>query len=136
MQKLIILALLLACGTAHAADWVSTGKTDDGQMENFTDVSSIRVAGAIRRAWVKTVYGAHVRKGEGQEANKWYGYAVSRVSFDCNEENYRSEAVSVYFTDGTNSSDSPAGFPTAWAPVPPDTALSAIMQFICAWKPK
>jgi hypothetical protein len=43
MNRTILLALLLACGTARASDWVSLGKSDDGQQEYFVDVSSIRV---------------------------------------------------------------------------------------------
>jgi len=36
-------------GAADAADWVSLGKTDEGRLENFADVSSIRIDAAIRR---------------------------------------------------------------------------------------
>jgi hypothetical protein len=42
-----LLALLLTCGTAHASEWVSLGKSTDGTIEILIDVSSIRSAGGV-----------------------------------------------------------------------------------------
>jgi len=43
------LALLLACGTAQAADWTSIDNSADEKTELLVDVSSIRVTGDTRR---------------------------------------------------------------------------------------
>jgi hypothetical protein len=57
-----VVALLLACGTAQAAEWVSLGK-DLENREIFVDVSSVRIADSLRRAWFKVVYEPHTKRG-------------------------------------------------------------------------
>ena len=70
MHKTIMLALPLVCGAAQAAEWVSLGKFTDGSSE-LIDVSSIRVAGSVRNAWLKNFYPRHTERGTGDDANKW-----------------------------------------------------------------
>jgi len=138
MRRSILLAtmaLLLACGTAEASEWVSVGMSVH-KIEIFIDVSSIRVTGGIHRAWVKLVHHNHDQRGNGDDAGKWLSHSVSRDAFNCTEETTRAEALTWYFEDGTNHVVSPASYPDPWRPVAPDTIDSATMQFICAWKPK
>ena len=135
MQKTIMLALLLACGTAQAAEWVMVGKST-GDQEASVDVSSIRIAGEIRRAWVQVTMAPNFRRGTGENSNKWWHSFLSRYAFNCGEETSRSEALTIYYTDGTNSSVPAERYPEPWGPVAPDTMQSAAMQFVCAWKPK
>jgi hypothetical protein len=131
-----VLALLLSCGTAQAAEWFSLGKSVAGD-ETFVDVSSVRVAGPMRRAWFKTIYVPHkTKESTGPDANKWWHEGLQRKAFNCAEETARSEALTVYYEDGTNGSDPPAAYPTRWEPVVPETVLNTEMQFICAWKSK
>ena len=59
MKRTILLALLVACGTAQATDWASLGKSDDGAQEVFVDVSRIRVKTVVRRAWIETLFAPH-----------------------------------------------------------------------------
>jgi hypothetical protein len=127
-----LLTLLLACGTAQASDWVSLGKTDDGKEEGVVDVSSIRVAGAIRWAWVKFLYAPRTHGSP----EHWWASDMSREAFNCADETHRREALTVYYEDGTNGSDPAANYPTQWQPVLPDTIGNAEMQFICAWGKK
>jgi hypothetical protein len=127
----VLLALLLACGAAQAAEWVPIGKND--REESFLDVSSIRIADGTRRAWTKRVFALQTIKGDGADADKWWDYIVARVAFNCDQETSRGESIIVYFSDGTNRS-----YPreSSWDPVPPDTFFSLEMKFICAWKQK
>jgi hypothetical protein len=67
----VTVLIALACDTAQASEWVSLGKTDDVATEYLVDVSSIRVAGSIRRTLVKFVYAAGVEGGVGEYADKW-----------------------------------------------------------------
>jgi hypothetical protein len=137
MKRTILLTLLLACGTADASDWVFVGKSDDGKTRTYIDISSVRVTDNIRRACFKAVHAPHSAKEKGgPDANKWWSESVSRRAFDCSAETFSDEALTVYYEDGTNGSESPSAYPSPWEPVPPDTALSGEMQFICAWKPK
>ena len=137
MKRPILLALLLACGSALAAQWTFVARSEGGKHERYIDVSSIRVTGDIRRAWFKSVYAAHVAKDDsGSDANKWWSSTVGLRAYNCSEGTSRFEAQTVYYEDGTNYSDPSSAFPTPWEPVVPDTVRSAEMQFICAWKPK
>jgi hypothetical protein len=80
----ILLALLLACGAAQASDWVSVGTIVGATT--YVDRSSIRVSENIRRAWIKLVYASHMKRGSGDDSNKWRIYDLSREAFDCAQE--------------------------------------------------
>jgi hypothetical protein len=131
MRKTIILALLLACGATQAAEWVSVGKSTDG-AEGFVDVSSIRVAGVIRRVWSKITYVPHTK----QIVGKSVSYDMAHLEYNCVEGASRLDAMTLYFLDGTFDVMPDVLTPTAWAPVTPDTLRYQGMQFVCAWKPK
>jgi hypothetical protein len=136
MTRAVLLALLVACGTARASEWVSLGTSNGGKTEHFVDVSSIRVMGGIRRAWTKQSFARHTRKDSAVNSDKWELYWLTRTAFDCGNEASRTEAFTIYYEDGTHWTASMPADSEAWAPAPPDTILSAAMQFICAWKPK
>ena len=125
-----MLALVIVCSTAQASNWFSLGKNDAGTVETFIDVSSLRIAGNIRRAWFKAVYKTHSEKGAD---GKYWSYSVSKTAFNCTEEMYRIEAANVYYEDGTNWTP-PAELSPTWTPVAPDTTASREMQVICAMK--
>jgi hypothetical protein len=130
MKKAITAAFVAALitGTAQASDWVSVGKSDDGKQEIFVDVSSIRIAGDTRRAWIKTVFAPHTRKGIAGDANKWVSYGVVRVAFNCGEETSQDEAATYYYDDGTNY-PLDAAFAPPREPVAPDTMSDFEIQF-------
>jgi hypothetical protein len=127
-----MLALVIVCSTAQASNWLSLSKNDAGTVENFIDVSSLRIAGNIRRAWFKFAYKTHTEKGTD---GKYKSYTVAKTAFNCTEEMSRFEAVNTYLEDGTNESVPAAYYPDPWKPVAPDTVNSYEMQFICTWKP-
>jgi hypothetical protein len=80
MQKTKMLALLLACGTAQAAEWVSVDKQKSG-METFVDVSSIRLEGGIRRFWTKGVPPPKTKRGPSDiRINGWITSSLGRRS--------------------------------------------------------
>ncbi len=126
-----MLALVIVCSTAQASNWFSLGKNDAGTMETFIDVSSLRIAGNIRRAWFKDVYKTHTQKGAD---GKYWSDTVFKLAFNCTEEMVRFEAGNVYYEDGTNWTPPAENYPEPWAPVPPDTRGSVKMQIICALK--
>jgi hypothetical protein len=135
MRKTILSALLLACGTAQAANWVSLGKTDDGKQEIFIDGSSIRIAGHTRRVWIKTIYADHTMPGGSENPNRWQHESMDHWAFDCREANVMLEAGIDYFEDGTSFS-LPSNRAKLWHAVAPETLFDLEMHFICAWKPK
>jgi hypothetical protein len=134
MNGKILLVLVLACGTAQAAEWVSLGKTINGTQEILVDTSSIRIAGDSRKAWVKTVYAPHTMKGASANPNKWWTTDLSQEAFKCGEGTHRRESLTVYYNDGTNYVGPAEEYPTPWSPVPPETVGDLEMQFVCAWK--
>ena len=127
-----MLALVIVCSTAQASNWLSLGKSDDGTLENFIDVSSLRIAGNIRRAWFKLAYKTHTEK---DSDGKYWSSTVAKKAFNCTEEMSRDEALNVYYEDGTNHTVPATYYPDPWEPVPPDTVVSTEMHFICTWKP-
>jgi hypothetical protein len=131
----ILPALLLACGTAQAANWIPLGKIDDGKEEIFIDGSSIRIAGYTRRVWIKTIYADHTMPGGSENPNKWQHESMDHWAFDCREANVKLEASIDYFEDGTSFS-LPANRAKLWHAVAPETLFDFEMHFICAWKPK
>jgi hypothetical protein len=130
-----LLVLLMACGTAQAADWVSigTGAQAEGKREYFIDSSSILAAGDIRRAWDKTTFEPHTMQAS-DYPNKWWNYALAREAFNCTEKTNRKEAITIYYEDGTVLPVPAENFPTPWKLVAPESALDGEMQFTCSWK--
>src|SRR5450759_1509033 len=129
MQKTIMLALLLACGTAQAAEWVSLGK-DLQNREIFVDVSSVRIADGVRRAWFKTVYEPHTKRGSGIHADTWRSYTLTRQAFDCAAESFKTEAGTAYFDDNSNYVIDYTNPPDPWTPVSPESIGNSMLQFI------
>ena len=97
MKRAILLVLLLACGTAQAAEWVSVNRSaGERPAELFVDVSGIKLANGIRRAWDKLAPARHTLKGSGDNARRWVSYELARVAFNCDEETERDEALAIY----------------------------------------
>ena len=130
-----LVALLLACGVARAADWVQVNKSSDGKYEYLVDKSSIRIEGGKKRAWLKTVASPHTDRGPspGIYAKNWVSYSLVLYLFDCAKESTRMASFVIYFDDGTNLG-APAG--GSWESTAPDSAMRPVQEFICAWKPK
>ena len=133
MRKTIITALLLTCCTAQAApQWVSVGKTNNGKLEAFVDLGSVRVSGDIRRAWFKYVYAPRSQRDE--RANKWDKVSFGQEAFNCAEETSRIEALNVQYEDGTEWSEPPALLPSSWTLIGPRTLRGDCQKF-CVLSP-
>jgi Surface-adhesin protein E len=135
MHRLSFLVLLISSSMAHASEWVFVAQGEDG-LRDYVDVSSIRIAAGIRRAWIKSIFVPHSKRGVADDSNKWQNYQVIRLAFDCGQELVRGESATVYYEDGTLWSDPTGQFLGSWQPVTPDTLYSAHMGFVCAWKPR
>jgi hypothetical protein len=122
------------CGgvPSQASEWVSVSKSQNG-TEEFADVANIRVEDNIRRARIKSVYAPHSER-DPNDVNKWWASAENQRAFNCREGTSRRESMTVYYSDGTDVSVPDKNLPTPWNPVRPDTMLSNVMSFICAWK--
>lgn len=118
--------LVMACGNARAAKWVSLGKSVDQKQEIFVDSSSIRIDGNIRRAWFKTQYAKHSRR---DDSGKELSHTLARWAFRCQEKVTPDESLTLYYADGSNEG---GPSPTQdWNPVVPDTFLSISLTLIC-----
>jgi hypothetical protein len=124
------------CGgtPSHAADWVSVAKSEDGS-EEFADIANIQVVGDIRLARIKSAYPPHSVLKADNDPNVWWTSAENQRAFDCKEGASRRESMTVYFSDGTDSSVPAQNLPTPWKPVKRDSRLFDEINFICAWKP-
>jgi hypothetical protein len=93
--RLFLFLLVMPIGVAQAEEhWLSLGKVDDGSYESLVDISSIRAAGATRRAWVKLIY---VPRTQSITGGRWVNYTLTHIAFDCGAQTYRSESVLTYF---------------------------------------
>jgi hypothetical protein len=138
MKFRILLVCFFASGAADAADWVSLGKTDEGKLENFADVSSIRIDAAIRRGSSKVIPAPHTLPGGAEYSSKWISQISYNFAFNCTEKSGRVEGFKFYFDDGTSYLDPPIHYPKPWQAVPPDSDSNwaLLMKFVCAWTPK
>lgn len=135
MQKSILLALLiLVCGTARAAEWVSIPLTNPNKTV-LIDTTSVSVSGSVRRAWFKFVMSQHSTKGVGIYEGRFVAYVLMRTAYDCEQKNSRTDGAQWFYEDGTNSTTTPTTL-LEWAPVAPDSMADSLLTYICAWRPK
>ncbi len=122
---------------AQTSKWVSTDSDDQG-TESFVDRSSVIVTGDTRHAWSKRVYLPHVERGALEDADEWKKEEMVRFGFNCSEQTYRIESLTIHYYGGKTYSDpvSISSFPDPWQPVPPDTLLSVQMNLICSLTPR
>jgi hypothetical protein len=117
------------------AKWEFVGDLEDGRYKVFVDAASIRVAGEIRRAWVRWVFPP-------ESSARHQSYIMYGSAFNCSDGTNRDEAEIIYYSDGTNYSDITYGegidwsisdevSSKPWLGLPPGTPWSAAMRFVC-----
>ena len=125
-----IVPLLLICSVAQAADWKQVGNIEKyPEYPQYVDTSTITVSGQIRRAWLMTV--------EKHPKVPGITKTVAQLEYDCAHKTQHYVLTSIYTSDGEvlTETDNPlikAG-PQRLLPGGSDYA---IMEFVCAWKPK
>ncbi len=124
--------LILVSGTAASAEWLSIGRSQDRKIEVFVDLASIRAERTIRRASTKYDYAPRTQEVAGHDPAKWIDYSLSQKAFNCTEEMSKTEAVTLYFEDGTTEAVPAETDPEPWKPVVPDTLLHVEMKFVCS----
>ena len=130
-----ISALLLTCGTAQAApQWASVAKTNNGKLETFVDLGSIRISGYVNSATFKYVYAARSQRDD--RVNKWNKVSFAQETFNCADETSRIEALNGYYEDGTNWSAPAALLPTSWTLIGPRTVRGFERRFLCTRVPR
>jgi hypothetical protein len=136
MKRIMMLALLAACGVAQASEWVSGGVTPDGR-EMLVDVSSIHIEGDIREIWWKIDFRPDLEKGTGSHSNTWVTSWLWHTAIKCGRRRTRDDDMTIHYADGTSLLMPPGYTPDpTWKPVAPDSAQEGLMEFLCAWKPK
>jgi hypothetical protein len=122
----------------HVAKWVFVGELERERQRVFVDVSSIRVAGDIRRAWIRWVFPP-------EPSARHQSYIMYGSAFNCVNGTNRDEAEIIYYSDGTNYRDVTYGegidwivaddtSAKPWVSLPPGTPWSAAMKFVCDWR--
>jgi hypothetical protein len=136
MHKIMALGLLLvAFGISKASDWVSIPLANSNKVAVvMLDSDSVFISGNHRRAWFKLVMLPHSQKGAGTYENRYVTYAMTRVTFDCQQRNSMTDGLQWFYEDGANNT-TPQSAPS-WEPVPPDSMGDTMLSYICAWKPK
>jgi hypothetical protein len=129
-RTLSIGALLLACGTALAAEWVRISAKGANPREDI-DESSVRVEGDRRTAWVRYTFSPHSTKSN--DGSKYVRVSTELTEIDCPSKEAREISVAIAFEDGS-STGSTSAVPSAWLPVPPDTGWDLAMKYLCKSK--
>lgn len=124
-MRTTIFACLLVSGASHAADWLSLGKTDDGNSETFVDRSTIQVVGSVRSALFKYVPEHHLDMLDG----KWIERSEQFSEYDCKKNAVHTMQLVIYLEGGGTHTKE---YPIAWGSVraPWDQAA---LGFLCAW---
>jgi hypothetical protein len=128
MQKTMIVALMLACGTAQAADWVNIGSATQFSAI-YADRSRVKADGVIRTTWFKLVYKPHAQRWGA--TNQYINYEMAFVSFNCEHQLTHETSSTDYLEDG-----SAHGGPNSlhWDQVVPDSVGEGEMNWICNLK--
>jgi hypothetical protein len=124
--------LVMISGTVASEEWLNIGRSEDGKIEVFVDVTSIRAERNIRRAWTKHDYAQRSQEVAGHDPAKWIDYSVSRKAFNCTEEMSKTEAMTLYFEDGTTESVPAEHDPEPWKRVVRETLIGVEMKFVCS----
>jgi hypothetical protein len=129
--------LVLACSATPRAEWVSVADSwnADGKVSHFVDVSSIRIDGAIRNAWIRDVFPKPIRV-HAIGAHYKILFLMTRFDFNCREEKYRDVAQTQYLDVRLYRRAPSSEYPGPWAEVHSDTFQHREMEFVCAWAPK
>jgi hypothetical protein len=120
-----------------AAEWVLVGELAKERQQAFVDVSSIRIAGDVRRAWIKWMFPI-------DPAHRSQDHIMYGTAFNCVKGTNRDEAEIIYYSDGTNYSDVSYGdgidwiIPAdvsvkPWLPLPTGTPWYEAMMLVCRW---
>lgn len=108
----VVAALLWSSGVL-AADWQPVSRSRSARF--YADLSSIKSTGSIRRAWTKAEYTPHTERADSDP--RFWAYDLTLYSFNCAEEAYRTESLTIYYEDSSNKTV--GGFPNSWKPAPP-----------------
>lgn len=129
MKTVALVAMLLICEAADAAEWRLVAESKDGRSV-LVDTESIRVSDKIRRAWAKTIYPPYEEK---TSDGKWIAYTLTRYAFNCDEDLYRVDALLAYHDDGTTESADQTELPS-WEPAPPESYVGLTLNLVCKSK--
>lgn len=124
--------LVLISGTAASAEWLDIGRSADRKIRVFVDVTTIHAEGNIRWALTKYDYEERTQEVASHDPAKWIDYTLYRKAVNCAEEMGRTEAITLYFEDGTTESVITEPDPEPWKPVLPETLMAVEMKFVCS----
>lgn len=131
----LVSALLLTCSTAQAApQWAPVARTNNGKLQTFVDLGSIRIRGYVYSATFKYVYEARTQKDD--RVNKWNKVSFARETFNCADETSRIDALNGYYEDGTYWSAPVVLLPTSWTLIGPRTVRGFERRFLCTRVPR
>ena len=121
--------LILGAGKSES-DWQLLGRSHNGGVTLYVDMSSIRGSN-LRSVWLKAVYAPHTERGIGDKSEKWVDHEFLRDEFDCVERKDRSERDVWYYEDGSESEAPHWAESPRWEAVIPESAASKEMQMVC-----
>ena len=122
-MKGMLIVLLLACGTAQAADWIRIS-AKGVPVQEYVDRSSIQVDGNRRTAWVRYTFKANTHI----ERKKAVASSVELTDVLCDSKEVRLLSITLFYEDGSSDHDAAA---RQWEPIPPETGSDDAMKYLC-----
>ena len=128
----ILAPLLVACGVAHADEWVSVTKTtDEGEPINvFVKTPMVRINGDIRDAATKREY-PFQKLADGQSNL----FVIEVWHFNCRTQMSQLIAIESQRPDGTSIAMTAHQDESTWRPAAAEWPPKQVLDFVCSWKP-
>ncbi len=126
VKSMIFGAFLFASAAAFASNWLSLGKTEDGNSETFVDRATITVVGNIRSALFQYVPKPHID----MLRTEWIARSEQLSEYDCKNHTVHAIKLTIYLEGGGTHTDI---LPTAWGQVESPWDRVAL-DYLCAWQ--
>lgn len=126
MRKLILMMLLVSASGSAMAEWVYVGGTDKYTV--YANRATIHNKGKMAKIWKLIDYKETYKFGD----EPAFKSTMHQTEYDCEEEQYRSLASSVYSENmgkgNVTSSDSDI---SKWFPISPGDVEEAMLKIAC-----
>lgn len=132
MTRWLAMAVLLAVGSAGAADWVSVGT--EGDVEHFVDAASLKRSGEVVRLAKRAVFREPHPMGDTPGA-PLMKETIGVVENDCRRIQHRVVSLQLFGVDGKVLWES-GPMKRVWEAVEPGTPGRATLDFVCSKAPR
>jgi len=131
LKNSLIGLLLMAVSAGAMAEWTKIGAAADGKFDSYVDLSTIRKSGNVVKIWNLRDY----KKTQIDAGGKSYLSWMTRMEYDCNEENFRQLSIYQYSGNMKNGDIVWSGdVVDKWNSIPPESIGEVAFKIVCGAK--